>query len=328
MELVSDYVPALKILSSKTINYAKYIGPKKERKPPAYTYQSHILSQQSIRKIRKAVDFMADTAKWKKVPCREASCEKYKHSPTGLHYHWFRLGFLTLTLPAHQLKDVCIEYLNAMNRGDVAPEYIAMDSASMHYSDEDLKSFCLNHFLTVLREKYHVSKYLWKAESQQIGNIHFHIVIDQFIHWRVLQYVWNRVLSKTNLIDRFEAKHGHRNPPTIEIHSVKKIESIRKYITAYIEKSESTKRKIDGRKWACSEELSRYDGITIELTGLKLLEFEKLWSLPASYKWYQNWFCVYKLSTGQLATVLAGTKILDEFVNLYYDKYGAATFNN
>jgi hypothetical protein len=350
MQVDSDYIPCLKVYSNQTVNYAKYIGAKRERKPPEVHVTKIPLSSQSVRKIRKVIDFMADTAVWKKVPCYDVHCDKAKHSVGRVHFHWFRLGFLTLTLPAFQLFDHARFDCYMLNQGVISQNAFHLKSyddkevkeafenddqsffdnfdSDFKITDDRMKSFCLNHFLTVLREKYNVSKYLWKAEAQRNGNIHFHIVIDRFIHWKVLQYVWNRVLSKTTLIDDFEKKHGHRNPPTIEVHSVKKVQSIRKYLTEYLAKSEDRKRKIEGRRWACSEELSKYDGVEVQLTGVKLLEFEKLWSLPRQYKWYTDYFCVYKLSIGQLSQVLEGTKILDEYVNSYFKIYGSQTFNN
>jgi len=308
-----DYIPCLKVYTNQTINYAKYIGQKRDKKPPDDTATSIPLSEQSVRRIRRVVDFMADTARWKKVWCEE----KKEHV-------WFRLGFLTLTLPAPQLKPYGQIHCQLLQAGIINEAAETLADSDFKYTDENLKSFCLNHFLTVLREKYNVSKYLWKAESQKNGNIHFHILIDKFIHWKTLQYVWNRVLSKTSLIDEFEKKHGHRNPPTIEIHSVRKVKSIRKYITKYLSKSEVRKRKINGRRWACSEELSQYKGVEIELTGLKALDYEKLDVLGPQYIYYHDWFRVYKLRVGQLATVLEGSKIISEYVAKFAELYPKA----
>lgn len=330
----SKYVACAKMYTSNTVLYSKYIGPKRLRKPPVKKVTKIILSEQTARKIRKTIDFIADTSQWKKVPCFDLSCQKAKHSPGKCHWHWFRIGFLTLTLPAPQLSEYGRFQCFLLNQGVIVHSDLNLKSyedydddydysqgydSDFFLSDNRIKDFCLNHFLTILREKYKVSKYLWKAETQRNGNIHFHIVIDQFIHWKVLQYVWNRVLSKTTLIDDFEKKFGHRNPPTIEVHAVKKITSLRRYLTAYLAKSEDRKRKIDGRRWAASETCKASRGVEIELTGIKADEFEQLDNIPQSYIWRQDHFVLYRLKIGQIAYLLPHSVLMEEYCTAMSD---------
>ena len=306
-----EFLRCLKIYTNKTVAYSKILNADwSDRVLPEKHYSNPVLSAVSKRKIEKIIDFMADVSKWKKIWCYEDK-----------KFHWFRLGFLTLTLPVMQLTKKGY-WLNLHNNSGVLVEpFEDLEDTHFNYTDETLKSFILNHFLTVLREKYKVNNYLWKAETQANGNIHFHIVIDQFIHFKALNYIWNRCLSKTDMINKFENKHGHGNPPTTEIHSVRKVKSIRKYLTKYLSKSEEGRRHISGRRWACNYELSNYDGITVELTGGKLIDEEKLFNIPETYKWKKDYVTIYNLSIGELAYVLEGSYIITEYVEEFRYKY-------
>jgi hypothetical protein len=72
---------------------------------------------------------------------------------------------------------------------------LTLPSAQQH-TDEDIKSYYFNHFLTVLRRDYGVKKYIWKAEKQKNKNIHFHIIADKFIDWREIRNRWNKIINK------------------------------------------------------------------------------------------------------------------------------------
>ena len=82
-----------------------------------------------------------------------------------------KIQFITLTLPSKQV-----------------------------HSDKIIKSKALNQFLTEIREKYGVKKYIWKAEKQQNANIHFHILTDQFIPYQDLNGIWNRIMAKMGYV--------------------------------------------------------------------------------------------------------------------------------
>lgn len=71
------------------------------------------------------------------------------------------------------------------------------------HSDNMIKEELLNQFLTELRQDYDLKNYLWKAEKQQNGSIHFHIVIDIFIHWSVIRKKWARIQEKLGYVSRF-----------------------------------------------------------------------------------------------------------------------------
>jgi len=55
----------------------------------------------------------------------------------------------------------------------------------------------LDNFLKRLRRKYPELEYLWIAEIQQRGAIHFHILFNQRIHHSIINKEWNEVIANS-----------------------------------------------------------------------------------------------------------------------------------
>lgn len=128
-------------------------------------------------------------------------------------------------------------------------------SASQRHSDQQIKKDILKPFMRILREKYDCANYVWKAESQANGSIHFHIIIDQYIDKKDIAWAWNHCLQKLFYIDRFEQKFKHRNPPSTHIEVVDNLEVAEKYIEKYICK-EDKYRRIEGAIWKASKSVN------------------------------------------------------------------------
>jgi hypothetical protein len=155
----------------------------------------------------------------------------------------FKIAFITLTLPSSQVHD-----------------------------DKEIINKCLNQFIIEIKKYYKVRNYIWRAEKQKNGNIHFHILIDKYIAWQQLRDRWNRIINKLGYVNQYreEQKTWHKNgfrprpelyktwpltkqrkayergskqhwnsPNTTDIHSVQKIHNIKQYISKYMSKSEA-----------------------------------------------------------------------------------------
>lgn len=88
----------------------------------------------------------------------------------------FRASFITLTLPSEQ-----------------------------KHSDTEIKQ-CLNLLLTDLRRVYGLQNYVWRSELQKNGNVHFHLVIDIYIDWKVLRNYWLKSLRSLGYIKAYQSK--------------------------------------------------------------------------------------------------------------------------
>ena len=137
------------------------------------------MSYKANKRVRLAIDWMVYLSKKKPLYSAEKK-NKYQ----------FKLNFITLTLPSKQ-----------------------------KHSDNEIKATLLNQFLIELRHKYKLHNYLWRAESQANGNIHFHVVTDIFVPWRTLRTDWNRIQEKLGYISRYQEKTGKDDPNSTDVHN-------------------------------------------------------------------------------------------------------------
>ena len=182
------------------------------------------LSDKAARRIRRAIEWLTASAKVQTVWSK-----KMNRSVK------FRVNFITLTL--------------AQPQGN--------------WSDRQIKSRLLQPWLKRMAYHFGLSNYVWKAEPQKNGNIHFHIVSDKFIHYESIRWHWNQILLKHGLLDKFTNKHGHSNPNSTDVHSVRKVDNLASYLVKYFTKSENDRRSINGRQWGCSYSLSRANTCSI-----------------------------------------------------------------
>lgn len=159
----------------------------------------------------------------------------------------FRISFITLTLPSKQM-----------------------------HTHKEIKERCLNQFLTTLRQKFNVKNYVWKAELQKNGNIHFHLTIDKFIHYMQIRKYWNQCINKLGYVDAYanrmqnlsfedycyyEKLRGNTNmkqmktaynfgvstnwqsPNSTDVKSVKHVKNFASYMAKYLTKPVADKNK-------------------------------------------------------------------------------------
>lgn len=226
------------------------------------------ISKRSAAKIKKAISWLLFVANDKEVPSTW-------HGKTFK----FKLSFITLTLSAKQV-----------------------------HSDSEVKKKCLNQFLVEARKKWKVVHYLWRAEAQQNGNIHFHILCDKFIPWSELRDVWNRIQNKLGYVDAYRdemrafhnggfqvrrdllkkwdyknqlrayrtgAKYDWNSPNSTDIHSVVRVKNLPAYLSKYCTKNQEH-RHIEGNVWNLSESLSKLDGAVGVIDGALFDELSEL----------------------------------------------------
>jgi hypothetical protein len=190
-----------------------------------------IVSKKAVKRLYTAMDWLLLIAK-----------NKWAENNHNHRLFKYKLGLLTLTLPSDQM-----------------------------HSDNEIKHKALNNFFTQCRQRFELQNYLWKAEKQKNGNIHFHIVFDKYIDYSVLQGIWNKILDGMGYIEAYrnnqKAWHsnGFRPRPwlfktwslksqieayksgkitnwsnpssTVDIHSLKKIRNAKAYLAKYLTKN-------------------------------------------------------------------------------------------
>jgi hypothetical protein len=86
-----------------------------------------------------------------------------------------KISFVTLTLCADQLHD-----------------------------DIFIKDRFLDQFITMLRKRHVGCRYIWRAEKQKNGRIHFHFLINRYCHYNWVQGTWNRIMEKEGYVTRYQ----------------------------------------------------------------------------------------------------------------------------
>lgn len=231
------------ISADSIIVYDFYEGSKKKPKMTksvkanlAKAYKSPVLSKGSARKIKKIITH------WMLA----INMTQKKQKGTGQRKRRYMV-MITLTLPSVQ-----------------------------NESDKEIKRNYLNNFLIQLKSKHDVKNYLWVAEKQKNGNIHFHICVDKWCNKFQIQRLWNKVLSNGVYLSNYQQKFGNKLPPNVKITGQKEMANPAEYLTKYVTKAEKT-QPIDGVKWACTVELQ-------EITKIKFL----------CKDWYRDFLYYYK----------------------------------
>jgi len=112
------------------------------------------------------------------------------------------------------------------------PEDCKLDDETIHYK-------IFKPFIRVLRDKFNLAEYLWKAETQENGNLHYHLTINVWVHWFVINREWNKQLLKQGYI--FKSVNHER--ASTEIHSTKNVKNMAAYLCGYVAKKDEWKKK-------------------------------------------------------------------------------------
>jgi hypothetical protein len=224
-----------------------------ERLKDKDNYPNLRLSENAQRKLERAVIYLNATSKFKL-----GTLPNHKKTVK------YKVTFITLTLPNDQIHPV-----------------------------QQITNACLNQFFIEAKKKWNLSKYVWKAEFQRNGNLHYHIVANCFAPYWELQIVWNRIIEKLGYLSAYHERTGKDNPHSTEIKNVSKIKRIAKYVAKYMSKgifsekskvsasvigytmrkmkdrrslTDSTKAAIKQHKerfriWGCSQNLSQLKGV-------------------------------------------------------------------
>lgn len=199
------YIPALSIKPHYSYGYATCISHNQRRSPLPCTHTR--LNELSYKAQRRITNAM----QWliHLSPKHKCYCNIQKRHFT------FHVNFITLTL-----------------------------SAGQAHTDKFILDHVLDPFLKWLKRKG-VTLYIWKAETQDNGNIHFHITTNHYIHWKSIRNKWNQLQDTHGYLKRFFDSHGHHDPNSTDVKAVKNTKQIISYMSKYLRKLDKFKKKND-----------------------------------------------------------------------------------
>lgn len=114
----------------------------------------------------------------------------------------------------------------------------------------------LEPWLRKMRDKHGMSTYIWKAEFQKNGMLHYHITTRAWIPHSELKEPWNNLLHKHNLLEYHFQKFGNRTPPSVHVKKVYKNKKLESYLQKEISKVQQDKTTT-GKIWDCSKNLKQ-----------------------------------------------------------------------
>ncbi len=134
---------------------------------------------------------------------------------------------------------------------------LTLSSPQIH-TDNEVKRNMLNEMIINLKRHFNITYYFWRAEPQQNGRIHFHIVADSYMEYYRVREMWNYIQEKNGYLKEFEKKYNHKNPNSTDVRIVNSDENFANYLIDYITKK-NDRRKIEGRIWGMSDKLRDID---------------------------------------------------------------------
>lgn len=199
---------------------------------------------------------------------------KVRHSSGEYRTHL--ISFITLTLPSPQV-----------------------------HEDSEITKHVLGTFLDRGRKLGIFENYVWRAEKQKNGNIHYHLLTDSYASFSMIQNLWFISLRKFGYLQAYAEKfqnmsfadysnlsfnkdksvneiagsyaRGKRSnwqkPPACHVQSIDSVSAVIKYVAKYVAKEDSENENIvTGRSWGCSQSVS---SLTKDFTSTQ--ELSKDW---------------------------------------------------
>jgi hypothetical protein len=145
-------------------------------------------------------------------------------------------------------------------------------SQPQHTDDRDIKRYLLVPFLQKIIRLVPDINYLWKAEPQKNGNIHFHILIDRFIEKETIQLLWNKIQYRHGYHPKELFASKKLGAPSTRIEGLRSKNNAVSYMAKYISKNEG-ERPLNGRLWGCNNKLKELLPIEAQLSKEETLEY-------------------------------------------------------
>jgi hypothetical protein len=178
---------------------------------------SGLMKGHARKRLRTAIDLLVQRSETKVI-----------WNPVSNTHHDFKMAFVTLTQPNDRL-------LKA----------------------KDCYTQLLKPFLQSMRRRYGLQDYVWKFEFQQNGQGHYHIAVNQFFHYSILQDIWNKQLRAAGQLDGFARRYGHFKPNSTDVHSMVNVQDVESYLSKEFLKGVQNQVSAGGKWWDCSDSLHR-----------------------------------------------------------------------
>lgn len=123
--------------------------------------------------------------------------------------------------------------------------------------DKEIKRQLLPKIIHYLKTEWKCNLYIYRAETQDKGRLHFHLLIDCFVGKKAIETKWNTICS-------YYLSDVNINAPSTRIDGVKDEEQMSSYVMKYLTKgAKEGRRNTGGRQWGSCDELKEAKLYTI-----------------------------------------------------------------
>lgn len=127
---------------------------------------------------------------------------------------------------------------------------LTISGKERHITAKEGHELLLSKWLLRMKRKAGMKTYIWKAELQKNGQLHYHITTPSWINYTLIRDEWNTLLRKNGLATTFDDSTGKIQNST-DIHAVYKVEDMSAYLCKYLSKVDEEK-STEGKIWDCS----------------------------------------------------------------------------
>ncbi len=200
----------------------------------------------------------------------------------------------------------------------------------------------LNPWLQWLRRTIKCNTYIWKAELQENGQIHYHVTTPAFIPWSKIRDKWNNLQKKAGLLDNYYSNKGHYDANSTDVHEVQNINDLSSYMIKYMckcekdnpcEKVHQAKKfenseiatlgailsnvqasarnavELDGKTWDCSDNLKKNSYFKVEMSNRHFEDMEKQVETGEATRYDGERFTIYKFCSPVQERVLSRSEV-------------------
>lgn len=176
-------------------------------------------------------------------------------------------------------------------------------SGKQKHTDKYITSKMLGKFLNNLRNNYNLRNYIWRAERQKNGNLHYHIVTDCGIGYFTVLKIWNKIQEKEGYLEEYRKKYKKDYPNSVDILRMDINKGGADYIAKYNTKELEAGQTIDGRFYSLSESLSKFDVFKRETRDIANALSSSFLIKPEEWVNINDFVAVYPIRIKRLTTV-------------------------
>lgn len=190
------FEPRISIRADRLCFYSFWTGlPKPRTKEIKRVISNDTLTYTARQRLVSAVNLLVGTAKTKKLYSEDLKA-----------WFNFRINFVTLTLPSLQ-----------------------------QHSDKEIHQKVFKSFIRYWTTRNPSLLYVYKAEVQDNGNLHYHLTTNSFIHHKKLRKMWNKACNLLGYVDRCKVQ----DPNSTDVHAVKNVKNLAAYLCKYVSKTDN-----------------------------------------------------------------------------------------